>query len=290
MKDEVIKGLICEGRVRVHVATTTHLCEEARQRHDCWPTAAAALGRVLTMGSIMGANLKSNQEKLTIQINGNGPIGTILVDCYAGGDVRGFVGDSHQFYTYNDTGKLAVGVAVGKEGTLKVIKDLNLKEDFTGTVALQSGEIGEDFAYYFAVSEQTPSVVSLGVLVEPDNSVSASGGLLIQLMPDASEEDIEKLEIITKQLRPMSELVHEGLDGEAILKLYFDDVRILEKKDINFKCPCNKQHMERALATMSKEELKQLIEEDHGCEITCQWCNEKYVFSEEELKTIEAAR
>ncbi len=287
MEDTLIKALACEGHVRVIIAASTNLCEEARKRHDCWPTAAAALGRVLTMGSIMGSMQKNKDEKLTIQINGGGPIGTILVDCFPDGHVRGFVGDPHVHMTYNDTGKLAVGIAVGKEGTLKVIRDLGMKDDFAGTVNLQTGEIGDDFAYYFTVSEQTPSAVSLGVLVDTDNSVIAAGGLLIQMLPDASEEDIEKVEAIVNKLKPMSALIHEGNSPEVILHQYFDDIEILEKQPIRFTCSCSKTTMKRALLTLSKEERRKLIEEDHGCEITCHWCNEHYTFSEDELIDLE---
>lgn len=287
MEDTLIKALACEGHVRVIIAASSNLCEEARKRHDCWPTAAAALGRVLTIGSIMGSMQKNKDEKLTIQINGGGPIGTILVDCFPDGNVRGFVSDPHVHMTYNDTGKLAVGIAVGKEGTLKVIRDLGMKDDFAGTVNLQTGEIGDDFAYYFTVSEQTPSAVSLGVLVDTDNSVIAAGGLLIQMLPDASEEDIEKAEAIVKQLKPMSALIHEGNSPEVILHQYFDDIEILEKQPIRFTCSCSKTTMKRALLTLSKEERRKLIEEDHGCEITCHWCNEHYTFSENELIDLE---
>lgn len=287
MEDSLIKALACEGRVRVLIASSTNLCEEARKRHDCWPTAAAALGRVLTIGSIMGSMQKNKDEKLTIQINGGGPIGTILVDCFPDGTVRGFVGDPHVHMTYNDTGKLAVGIAVGKEGTLKVIRDLGMKDDFAGTVNLQSGEIGDDFAYYFTVSEQTPSAVSLGVLVDTDNSVIAAGGMLIQMLPDAMEEDIEKVEKIVARLRPMSALIHEGNSLEDILNEYFDEIEILEKQPIRFTCSCSKSTMKRALLTLSKDERNKLIEEDHGCEITCHWCNEHYTFSEDELRELE---
>lgn len=286
MKDELVKALICDERVRVIVNSTTHLCEKARQVHDCWPTAAAALGRVLSIGSIMGSMQKNEQEKVTIQINGGGPIGTIMVDCFPSGNVRGFVSDPHQFYTYNDTGKLAVGVAVGNQGTLRVIKDLGMKDDFAGTVQLQSGEIGDDFAYYFTASEQIPSVVSLGVLVEPDNSVSAAGGMLIQLLPNALEDDIVKLEEILKTLKPMSELIHEGKTPEQIILETFDDAKILSHQDICFECPCTKEHLKEALTTLSKDEIQTMIEEDHGCEVVCHWCNTRYQFSEEELREL----
>ena len=192
MKDGLIKALACDKRVRIYLCATTALVDEARKRHDLWPTASAALGRTLSVGVMMGSMLKSDKEQLTIQINGNGPIGTIMVDAYSDGHVRGFVGEPHVHYQYNDTGKLAVGIAVGKDGYLEVIKDFGMKDNWSGKVALQSGEIGEDFAYYFTVSEQTPSAVSLGVLVNPDHQVQAAGGLLIQMMPDATEEDIVK--------------------------------------------------------------------------------------------------
>lgn len=286
MKDELVKALVCGERVRVIVNSTTNLCEEARKRHDCWPTAAAALGRVLSIGSIMGSMQKSENEKVTIQINGGGPIGTIMVDCFPDGNVRGFVSDPHQFYTYNDTGKLAVGVAVGNQGTLKVIKDLGLKDDFSGTVQLQSGEIGDDFAYYFTVSEQVPSAVSVGVLVEPDNSVSAAGGMLIQMLPNATEEDIEKMEHVLSQMKPMSEMIHAGKTPEQIILESFDDAKILSTQDIQFHCHCSKEHMKEALSTLNKDEIKKMIEEDHGCEIVCNWCNTPYQFTEEELKEI----
>lgn len=290
MRDELLKAICCDGRVRVIINNTTHLCEEARKRHDMWPTSMAALGRVMSIGSIMGAMQKNEKEKVTIQINGGGPIGTIMVDCFPSGYVRGFVSDPYQYITYNDTGKLAVGVAVGKEGTLRVIKDLGLKDDFAGTVNLQTGEIGDDFAYYFAVSEQTPSVVSLGVLVDKDNSVIAAGCLLIQMMPDAIDEDYEKIEEIVSRLKPMTELIHHGMDSEAILKEYFDDIMILERREIGFECHCSKDSMIEALSTLSKDEINTIIEEDHGCEVTCQWCNTHYQFSEEELRAIEEKR
>lgn len=288
MRDELLKAICCDGRVRILINDTTHLCEEARQKHDMWPTSMAALGRVMSIGSIMGAMQKNEKEKVTIQINGGGPIGTIMVDCFPSGYVRGFASDPYQYITYNDTGKLAVGVAVGKEGYLRVIKDLGLKDDFTGTVQLQTGEIGDDFAYYFAASEQTPSVVSVGVLVDTDNSVIAAGGLLIQMMPDALEEDYDKIENITAKLRPMTEMIHKGMDCEAILKEYFDDVVILERREIGFECHCSKDTMIDAISTIGKDELHTIIEEDHGCEVTCQWCNTHYEFNEDELRAIEA--
>lgn len=288
MKDTLIKALACEGRVRIYSCASTALVQEAKDRFDLWPTASAALGRVLSVGSMMGSMLKSDQEMLTIQINGGGPIGTILVDAYHDGHVRGFVSEPHVHYQYNDTGKLAVGIAVGNQGTLSITKDLHMKENWRGTVALQSGEIGDDFAYYFTASEQTPSVVSVGVLVDSDNSILSAGGLIIQMMPDALEEDIVLTENIIKDLRPMSELVRDKASLQEIVTSLYEDVQILEEMPIEFHCHCEKATMKRALMTIGKEERMKLIEEDHGCEITCNFCNEQYVFSEQELKDLEA--
>ncbi len=287
MKDELIKALAREGRVRIYSNATTHLVEEARQRFDMWPTSVAALGRTLSVGSMMGSMLKSDHEQLTITINGSGPIGTIMVDAYSNGNVRGFVSDPHIMLQYNDTGKLAVGTAVGTQGALSVIKDLHMKENWKGTVDLQSGEIGDDFAYYFTLSEQTPTAVSVGVLVDVDQSVCAAGGMIIQMMPDAREEDIVATENLLAKLKPMSQMVSEHEALEEIVRSLYDDVEILSCQPIAFHCPCDKTIMKRVLTTLSKAERMAMIEEDHGCEITCNFCNERYQFSENELRELE---
>ena len=286
MKDYLIKALACEERVRIYICSSTQLVEEAKNRFDLWPTSAAALGRTLTVGSIMGSMLKSSKEQLTIRINGGGPIGTILVDAYHDGHVRGFVSDPHIMLQYNDTGKLAVGHAVGSNGYLEVVKDLNMKENWSGTVALQSGEIAEDFAYYFTASEQTPSAVSLGVLVNPDSTIQAAGGIIIQMLPDATEEDIVKVEEALGRMKQMSTMINESESLEQILETYFDDVRILTTQDISFSCHCDRATMKRAISTIAKEEIQAMIDEDHGCEITCNFCNEHYQFEEAELREL----
>lgn len=288
MKDYLVKALTCEERVRVYICCSTGVVEAARKRFQMFPTSAAALGRVLSVGSMMGSMLKSDKEQLTIKINGGGPIGTILVDAYCDGHVRGFVSDPQIMMQYNDTGKLAVGLAVGNQGTLEVIKDLHMKENWGGTVALQSGEIGDDFAYYFTASEQTPSAVSVGVLVDVDNSIIAAGGMIIQMMPDASEEDISKIEQIVKSMKHISAYIQENDSLEDILKeLFQEDLKILSTQEIEFRCDCDRSKMKRVLTTLSKEERQAMIEEDHGCEITCNFCNEQYHFDEEELKDLE---
>ena len=207
----------------------------------------------------------------------------MLASTNSDGKIKAFVGNPQVHYTYNDTGHLAVGVAVGREGTLQVIKDMGLKEPFIGTVPLQTGEMGEDFSYYFMVSEQTPSVVSVGVLVNDTNEILSSGGFIIQLLPDATEDDISYIEEKMKDFPPVSSLIQEGKTPEDILSLLFDDVDILESQDLFFECDCSKEKMQNALMTIGKAEMQAMIEEDHGCEMRCQFCNTKYQFNEEEL-------
>lgn len=288
MKDKLIKALARNGKVRVYICSSTQLVEEARKRFDMYPTSLAALGRVFSVASMMGSMLKSDKEKLSIQINGGGPIGSIIVDSYYDGYVRGFVSDPHILLQYNDSNKLAVGVGVGNKGTLEVIKDFHMKENWKGCVELQSGEIGDDFAYYFTVSEQTPSALSVGVLVNPNGSTACSGGLLIQMMPDASEDDVEFIEEIVKNLLHMSNYLQTYESLEKILDVIFKkDIEILSEQPIGFRCTCDATRMKRALTTLPKSERLQMIEEEHGCEITCNFCNEKYHFNEQELIALE---
>lgn len=285
-QDKLIRALACEGRVSVQIVSTRNMSEEARERHDMWPTATATLSRVMSMASIMGAQLKGKKEKISIQIQGDGEIGTILVDANGEGDVRGFVQNPHIHYQYNNTNELAVGVAVGRNGSLTVTKDLGLKDKFSGQVELQTGELGEDFAYYYTLSEQIPSLVALGAAIASDNSVLASGGILIQLLPDATEEDIKKCEALAPRLEKISTLIKENEINDIIHSL-FDDIQILEEREVRFKCSCSHATMKRALLTLTKEERQQLIEEDHGAEIVCHWCEEAYQFTEQELIDLE---
>lgn len=285
MSDYLVRGLVDSKNCRVFACQTTDLVEVARQKHGLWPTASAALGRMMSVTLMMGA-MNKNNEKMTVTINGGGPIGTMLATTNSDGKIKAFVANPEVHYTYNDTGKLAVGVAVGKEGSLQVIKDMGLKEPFVGTVPLQSGEIGDDFSYYFMVSEQVPSVVSLGVLVNDTNEILASGGFIIQLLPDATEEDIQYIEDKMKSFPAVSSLIHDGKTPEEILTIIFDDVEILAKQELSFECDCSKDKMVSALMTVGKDEIQAMIDEDHGCEMKCQFCNEKYQFSEEDLNEI----
>ena len=286
MKDQLLKALVLNEHVRLYIVRTTDLVQEAQDRFDLHPCACAALGRTLSVASMMGAMLKSEEEMLSITINGHGPIGSIVVDAYANGNVRGFVSNPHVEDVLIRPGKLNVGAVVGTDGTLTVTKDLSMEENFSGSVELQSGEIGDDFSYYFMASEQTPSVVSVGVLVDETNEILSSGGFIIQLLPEATEEDISYIEEKIKDFPALSSLIHEGKTPEEILKMIFDDVEITDRQDLFFTCDCSREKMINALSTIGKQELQSMIDEDHGCEITCQFCNTKYLFSEEELQNI----
>lgn len=285
MNDYLVRGIVSSKNCRVFACQTTELLEVARQKHGLWPTASAALGRMMS-ATLMLAAMNKNHEKMTVTINGNGPIGTMIATTNSDGKIKAFVANPEVHYTYNETGKLAVGVAVGREGTLQVIKDMGLKEPFVGTVPLQSGEIGDDFSYYFMVSEQTPSVVSVGVLVNDTNEILSSGGFIIQLLPEATEEDIVYIEDKMKDFPPVSSLIHDGKSPEDILSMLFDDVEILDKQDLSFECDCSKEQMKSALMTVGKTEIQSMIDEDHGCEMTCHFCNSRYQFSEDELKDL----
>lgn len=281
--DTLIKAMTKNGAIRILVTDTTQTVQEAASRHKTLPTASAALGRTLSATALLGSQLKDKDESVTVQINGKGPLGTILCEANMVGEVRGFVANPEVILINEETHKLDVGKAVGKDGTLRVIRNTRMKADFTGTVELQTGEIGDDFAYYFTVSEQTPSAVSLGVLVGKDNEILASGGLLIQLMPSASETDLLIAEDVVKHLRPISEMIHDGMTPDEIALALFEEVEIMGMSTVKFKCGCSKDHLLDALSTIDRDELEIMIREDKGAEITCHFCNTTYQFTEEEL-------
>ncbi|MED5019562.1 Hsp33 family molecular chaperone HslO [Paenibacillus chibensis] len=284
-QDCLIRGTAMNGRVRAFAVRTTVLVEELRRRHDTWPTATAALGRTLTAGAMMGAMLKGD-ERLTIQVKGNGPLGQIVVDANAKGEVRGYVNEPHVHLPSNSMGKLDVAGAVGREGFLHVTKDLGLKDPYRGSVPIISGELGEDFTYYFAVSEQTPSAVGLGVLVAPDNSVIVAGGFIVQILPGLSDEELTLIEQAVGAMPPVTSLLDQGLELDEMLRRLLPDVEILEQMDISFQCHCSRERVEQTLVSLGKSELEQLIEEDGQAEVVCHFCNEKYTFEKEELQQI----
>ena len=283
--DKLVKAMAHDGRIRLYVAVTTDLVQFAQSRHQMYPTSAAALGRLLSAGVLMGSMLKSDKEKISLMVRGSNEIKAIVVDAQHDGTVRGFISNPHVMLLNSETGKLDVGAAIGS-GTLQVLKDMNMKSDFVSTIDLQSGEIGDDLAYYFTVSEQTPSAVSVGVLVNPDNTIASAGAMIIQLMPDSNETDVEMAEYVVSHLKPISQMISEGMEAHEIASLLFEDVQILEQRDVSFTCDCSKDKFARGLLTIEVRDLKDMINEDHGAHLVCHYCNEDYEFSEEELKEI----
>ncbi|PEC17960.1 redox-regulated molecular chaperone HslO [Bacillus thuringiensis] len=287
MKDYLVKALAFDGEVRAYSVRTTNTVSEAQRRHDTWRTASAALGRSLTAGTMMGAMLKGDQ-KLTIKVEGNGPIGPILVNAHANGDVRGYVTNPHVDFEGTEQGKLRVYQAVGTEGFVTVIKDIGMREPFIGQSPIVSGELGEDFTYYFAVSEQTPSSVGVGVLVNGDDSVLAAGGFILQIMPGAQEETISFIEDRLQKIPPVSTLIEQGLSPEELLYAVLgeDKVKVLETMDVQFNCTCSRERIESVLISLGKTELEQIREEEEETEVHCHFCNERYKFSKEDITNL----
>ncbi|MEW4372796.1 Hsp33 family molecular chaperone HslO [Paenibacillus kandeliae] len=283
--DRLIRGIALGGKIRAFAIRSTELVEELRRRHDTWPTATAALGRTLSTAAMMGAMLKG-EEKLTLQVKGNGPLGQIVTDANAKGEVRGYVDNPHVHLPSNAMGKLDVAGAVGTEGFVYVIKDLGLKEPYRGSVPIVSGELGEDFTYYFATSEQTPSAVGVGVLVNTDNSVIVAGGFIIQLLPGLNDAEIDSIEKALSTLPPVTTLLEQGLELEDMLRKILPDVEIMDQMDIVFNCACSRERVEQTLVSLGEYELTQLIEEDGQAEVVCHFCNEKYQFNREDLEQI----
>lgn len=283
--DRILRGTALNGKVRAFAVRTTDLVEELRQRHDTYPVVTAALGRTVSAAAMMGAMLKG-EERLSIQVRGDGPIGLIAAEANAHGEIRGYVNNPHVELTNIRPGKMDVAAAVGRTGHIHVIKDLGLKEPYRGSVPIISGELAEDFTYYFAVSEQTNSAVSLGVLVSPDYTVANSGGFIIQLLPGITEEEVTELEKTLQAVPPVTEMLEEGLDLEDILKRVVPDFTKLDEMAVHFSCDCSHERVERALISMGQDELVQMIEEDGQAEVTCHFCNEAYTFDEDQLKSV----
>ncbi len=285
--DHILRATDNNELARVFVADTKELTEYARKAHDTWPVATAALGRTLTAGAIMGAMLKGDKDELTIRILGDGPLSGIIVTADSKGHVKGYVGEPHTDLPPNENGKLDVGRAVGR-GTLSVVKDLGLKEPYIGETDIVSGEIGEDLAYYFNLSEQVNSVVALGVLVDKDLSVKQAGGYILQLMPGADEEFIDKLEANIGSMESITALLDQGRSTEDILHMIFKDIdyRILDNMETGFKCSCSREKVERALISTGRQQMEEMISEGNVIETRCQFCNKEYDFAPEDLKKL----
>lgn len=287
MSDYLIRGLGLNDEVRIFTVDTTETINEAVRRHGAYPTAAAALGRSMTAGVIMGAMLKGD-DKATVTIEGGGPIGAIVVDSDARGNVRGYLGDPQVHFDLNDQGKLDVKRAVGTDGFLRVAKDIGLKDNFVGSTELVSGELGEDFSYYFYASEQVPSIVALGVLVNPDNTIQAAGGFVIQVLPSASDETIDWLNSRAKDMTPVSKLLSEGLSPEEVIDdaLGKENWRALGDMPVSFECNCSKERFINAISALDPKDIISMIQEDGGAEADCHFCRNKEWITKEELQEL----
>lgn len=289
MTDYLIKALGMDGTIRAFAVDATETIAEAQRRHDTWSASSAALGRTMVASLLLGATVKG-EDRLTVKVQGNGPAGAIVVDSNGKGEVKGYIKNPQVALPLNDKGKIDVRGAVGTNGTLTVTKDLGLKEPFTGQVPLISGELGEDFTYYMANSEQVPSAIGLSVLVDKDDSIKTAGGFMIQIMPGATEETISLLEERIAQLPLVSQLLDNGEKPEDLLERLIgkEELKILEKMPVTFKCDCSKEKFARAIISLGKDEIEQMIEEDHGAEAVCHFCGNKYHYSEAELKELAA--
>lgn len=287
MGDYLVRGLGFGGSVRAFAVDATEAVAEAQRRHKTWPTASAALGRAMTAGVMLGAMLKGG-DKVTLKIQGGGPIGAILVDSDADGKVRGYVTNPQTQIESSIKGKLNVKGAVGTDGMLSIVKDLGMKENFTGQTPIVSGEIAEDLTYYFAVSEQVPSSVGLGVLVDTDNSILAAGGFIIQLMPDTDEETIAAIEKRLGQIEPVSTMIQRGLKPEEILEevLGEGNVQILNEMPVKFECNCSKERFAEGILGLGEKEIREMIEEQGMAEAQCHFCLETYHYSKAELEAL----
>lgn len=286
MSDYLIRATGFNGHVRAFAARTTGIVEEIRQRHDMWNTATAAAGRTLTVSLMMGAMLKGN-ESIHVKVKGGGPIGQIIAEANADGEGVAYVTEPHIHFDLNEKGKLDVARAVGTEGFVYVTKDLGLKEPYQGSSPIVSGEIGEDFTYYFVTSEQTPSAVGVGVLVNPeDRSVLAAGGFILQLMPFTPDEVVEKIEQRLSQLPQVSRMIGEGLSPEEILAQVLDEPKYLSRTEINFSCKCSADKVVQALISLGPIEMQSIIEEQGEAEVHCHFCNERYYYDKAALTDI----
>lgn len=290
MKNKLISAISKNKEVRLFMIDSTEMVEAARKTYNMSPVSIAALGRTITAGSLIGKTLKNNNDQLTLQIKGSGVIKTIIAVAKPTGEVKGYISNPHVETRINDYGKLDVGGAVGKDGDLYLIRDYGLKEPYIGHSKLVSGEIAEDIASYFMHSEQQPTVFSLGVFVNPEGVVAAAGGLLIQPLPNASEETINQIEEAMASLPAISTLIKERgeLTLEEIIKKHFSelDFKITDKIDTGLYCDCSRERMKEALVSLGKVELEAMIEEDNGAEIHCHFCNTNYKFDADDLREI----
>ena len=290
-KDYIVRASLANDSVRAFAISSTHLVAEARERHKTLPVVTAALGRLLSAGAIMGSMMKGDKDIVTISLKGDGPAGYITVTADSHGHVKGFPGNPNVDVPRKYAGKLDIGAAVGR-GLLTVSYDLGLKEPYSGQVEIQTGEVAEDLAYYFTVSEQLPSAVGLGVMVDTDSSVKHAGGFIVQLLPDAPEDVIELLEKKLANLEPVTAMMEKGMTPEDMLSYIFEgvDIEFTERHDVEFYCDCSKEKVKRALAAISDKDLQDIVNDGEDIEVKCYFCNTAYKFSIADIKDILSSR
>lgn len=288
MKDYIVNAITSDGAVRIVAARTTDLCNEARRIHQTMPTATAALGRALTAASLMGSMLKSSDDSITLQFCGGGPIGRVLAVGSGRAEVKGYVGNPLVDLPLNSAGKLDVGGAVGANGFLTVMRDLGMKEPYTGKIPLVNGEIAEDITAYYARSEQIPTAVALGVLVDVDYSVKSAGGFILQLLPGALDSDIDNMEKAIAKISSVTQLLDEGKTPEDIVQQLLEgyEIEYFDNVPTKYLCDCSRERTDRALISLGEDELKKMIEEDGKAEITCHFCDKKYNYTKEQLTAL----
>ncbi len=286
--DQIVRVIAKNAPVKAMAISGTALVERARAIHDCWPVAAAALGRLLMAASMMGAVMKEDNASVTLRVKGGGPLGSLTAVSDSMGNVRGYVQDPAVDVPRKARGKLDVGAAVGRDGELTVIRDIGLKDPYVGSVGLVSGEIAEDVAAYFVESEQIPTACALGVLIDLDQTVKAAGGYLIQLLPGADESVISAIEQGVARLGPVSARLDAGMDPLDLLKEALRDfeLEVLETAPVEYRCYCSEERVSRALISMGARELRSLIDEQNGAEVSCQFCDKVYRFSAEDLQKL----
>ena len=287
MNDYLIRAIDKDKKLRLLAITAKDVVSEAQKRHDTWSASSAVLGRTMVGGLLLAGALLKDKDELTVRLLGNGPVGATVVTAQADLTVKGYVQTPHIALPPKKDGHIDVAKAVG-QGWLEVTKDQGLKEPYTGEVPIVSGEIAEDFTYYLAKSEQIPSAVGLSVFVEPNNSIGAAGGFMMQALPGADDALLEKVEKRIKALPNLSTMFLDGTTPEDLAKkILGDDCKVLDKQEVSFACDCSKEKYSEILATIKPDQLKEMIEKDHGAELTCRFCGEKYHFSEDELKDIQ---
>lgn len=288
MADYIVNAITSNGAIRVVAADTTELCNRAQEIHKMSPTAAAALGRTLTAAAIMGSMLKSADDSLTIQLNGGGPIGKVVAVGDGNANVKGYVGNPLVDLPLNEKGKLDVGGAIGRDGMLGIIRDLGLKEPYVGQVPLVNGEVAEDLTQYYATSEQLPTAVALGVLVDVDYTIKAAGGFILQVLPGAYDEDIDNVERTVQSISSVTEMLSNGKKPEDIVEQLLSDYEIeyFDNVPTKYQCDCSRDRTDRALISLGKEELTKIIEEDGKAEITCHFCDNVYAYTKQELEEL----